>query len=94
MKKQIANENYYQYTNFLQFTLCKKEVLIKTFELGDPTAELSDIIVVLLDKLSDHPDRFEPKCGHSSYNRARNVWETCSANIRYCEKLEVSNAIH
>jgi hypothetical protein len=65
-----------------------------TVFVKDPTAELADIIVVLLDRLSDHPDWFEPKCEHNIYNNARDIWETYSANIRYCEELEVSNAIH
>lgn len=69
-------------------------VRMMTAFVKDPTAELADIIIVVLDRLSGHPDRFQPKCDRNIYNHARNVWKTYSANIRCNKHLELSNVIH
>ena len=69
-------------------------VRMMTAFVKDPTAELADIIIVVLDRLSGHPDRFQPKCDRNIYNNARNVWKTYSANIRCNKHLELSNVIH
>lgn len=48
----------------------------------NPSPQLAETIVRLLDHLAAHPARFVAPCGHDVYARAQEVWRALAAQMR------------
>ncbi|MEQ8663383.1 MAG: hypothetical protein RLW62_21410 [Gammaproteobacteria bacterium] len=51
----------------------------------NPSPQLADTIVRLLEHLACHPARFVAPCGHDVYAHAQDVWRALAAQMR-CQR--------